>query len=215
MTCHNCRTECQRFGKHRNGLQRYQCKSVLEDLHRAARRRRLTACTCLSRRPRWFSGSCSKATRVSSVERVTDVHHSTILKLLVLAGEKCERIMAEKIRNVEVRDVECDEALVLHRQKAKAGAARGRSESSATATFSLRIERHTKLVLNIAMGKPRPSAPRTPSLKASATRQHGLRSRSPRMDSRLTAPRSPQRCTTDSPASHNSSRSIGYARGRS
>jgi hypothetical protein len=22
MTCHNCRTECQRFGKHRNGLQR-------------------------------------------------------------------------------------------------------------------------------------------------------------------------------------------------
>jgi len=26
-----------------------------------------------------------------------------------LAGEKCERIMAEKIRNVEVRDVEADE----------------------------------------------------------------------------------------------------------
>jgi hypothetical protein len=28
---------------------------------------------------------------VSSVERVTEVHHGTILKLLVLAGEKCER----------------------------------------------------------------------------------------------------------------------------
>ena len=46
---------------------------------------------------------------VSSVERVTEVHHTTILKLLVLAGEKCERIMAEKIRNVKVQDVECDE----------------------------------------------------------------------------------------------------------
>jgi hypothetical protein len=43
------------------------------------------------------------------VERTTDVHHTTILKLLALAGEKCERIMAEKIRNVEVRDVEADE----------------------------------------------------------------------------------------------------------
>ena len=46
---------------------------------------------------------------VSSIERLTEVHHTTVLKLLVLAGEKCERIMAEKIRNVEVRDVEADE----------------------------------------------------------------------------------------------------------
>jgi hypothetical protein len=46
---------------------------------------------------------------VSTVERVTDVHHTTILKLLVLAGEKCERIMAEKIQGVVVRDLECDE----------------------------------------------------------------------------------------------------------
>jgi hypothetical protein len=46
---------------------------------------------------------------VSSIERITGVHHGTILKLLVLAGEKCERIMAEKIRNVQVRDVEADE----------------------------------------------------------------------------------------------------------
>ena len=46
---------------------------------------------------------------VSSVERITEVHHTTILKLLVLAGEKCERIMAQKIQGVEVRDVECDE----------------------------------------------------------------------------------------------------------
>ena len=25
MTCHSCRIECRRFGKHRNGLQRYRC----------------------------------------------------------------------------------------------------------------------------------------------------------------------------------------------
>jgi hypothetical protein len=33
---------------------------------------------------------------ISTVERITEVHHTTILKLLVLAGEKCERIMAEE-----------------------------------------------------------------------------------------------------------------------
>ena len=48
---------------------------------------------------------------VSTIERVTSVYHGTILKLLVLAGEKCERIIAEKVRNVQVRDVEVDEVL--------------------------------------------------------------------------------------------------------
>ena len=50
---------------------------------------------------------------VSTVERVTEVHHTTILKLLILAGDKCERIMADKVRNVEVRDVECDDTFML------------------------------------------------------------------------------------------------------
>jgi hypothetical protein len=45
-----------------------------------------------------------KGNSISSVERITEVHHTTILKLLVLAGEKCERIMAERVRNVPVRD---------------------------------------------------------------------------------------------------------------
>ena len=33
---------------------------------------------------------------VSSVSRFLDVHIATILKLLVIAGEKCNRIMADK-----------------------------------------------------------------------------------------------------------------------
>ena len=33
---------------------------------------------------------------VSSIERITGIHHGTILKLLVLAGEKCERIMGRQ-----------------------------------------------------------------------------------------------------------------------
>lgn len=65
---------------------------------------------------------------ISSVERITDVHHATILKLLALAGEKCERIMADKIRKVEVRDVEADEVRAYIRKKQKARASRGRSE---------------------------------------------------------------------------------------
>jgi lambda repressor-like predicted transcriptional regulator len=46
---------------------------------------------------------------VASVQRLTGIHPATILKVLVLAGEKCERIMADKLRNLRVRDVELDE----------------------------------------------------------------------------------------------------------
>jgi len=35
-----------------------------------------------------------------SVERVTNTHRDTILRLLVLAGERCQRLMRERVRNV-------------------------------------------------------------------------------------------------------------------
>lgn len=89
---------------------------------------------------------------VSSVERVTDVHHGTILKLLVLAGEKCERIMADKIRNVQVRDVEADEVWSFIGKKEKRVRPEDDQNLGDCYTF-VAIERHSKLVLNIAMGK--------------------------------------------------------------
>jgi hypothetical protein len=52
---------------------------------------------------------------------ITQIHHSTILKLLVPSGEKSERIMAEKVRNVEVRDVELDESLGVQSARTKSG----------------------------------------------------------------------------------------------
>jgi hypothetical protein len=89
---------------------------------------------------------------VSSVERTTGVHQTAILKLLVQVGEKCERIMAEKVRNVEVRDVECDEIWTFIGKKQK----RVRPEDSALlgdCYLWVGIERHSKLVLNITMNK--------------------------------------------------------------
>jgi IS1 family transposase len=89
---------------------------------------------------------------VSSAERLSGVHHTTILKLLILAGEKAERIMAEKIRNVSVRDVECDELWSFIGKKQKRVRPDDDPNLGDAYTF-VAIERHSKLVLNIAMGK--------------------------------------------------------------
>lgn len=50
-----------------------------------------------------------EGTSVRSTERLTGVHRDTILRILVAAGEKCEKFMGRMIVNVPVNDVDCDE----------------------------------------------------------------------------------------------------------
>ncbi|MGO9131449.1 MAG: hypothetical protein ACLQIS_17170 [Bryobacteraceae bacterium] len=91
---------------------------------------------------------------VSSVERLTEVHHTTILKLLVLAREKCERVLGQKLTNVPVRDVEADElwSFCCCKQKHVTPAIAGRSVAGDVYTF-IALETHTKLVLNFVVGR--------------------------------------------------------------
>jgi len=151
VTCHNCRTECQRFGKHRNGLKRFRCKQCRKTFTEP-HADNLDGMYLPIEKAEMVMRLLLEGNSVSSVERATEAHHTTILKLLVLAGEKCERIMAEKVRNVQVRDVECDEVWSFIGKKQK----RVRPEDSALLSdcyVFVGIERHSKLVLNIAMGK--------------------------------------------------------------
>ena len=89
---------------------------------------------------------------VSSTERVSGVHHTTILKLLVLTGEKCEKIMGRLIVNVPVRDVQADEIWSFIGKKEKARE-EGDDPNFGDAYCFVAIERHSKLVLNFALGK--------------------------------------------------------------
>ena len=40
---------------------------------------------------------------------VIGVHRDTILALLVMAGERCTKLMEDKLASLRVRDVQCDE----------------------------------------------------------------------------------------------------------
>jgi transposase-like protein/IS1 family transposase len=150
LTCHSCRTECRKFGK-RGNRQRYQCnqcRKVFTD----ARDNTLEGMYLPIDKAEMVLRLLLEGNSVSSVERTTEVHHTTILKLLVLAGERAERVMAEKIRNVQVRDVECDEVWSFIGKKQK----RVRPDDNqlfGDCYVFVGIERHSKLVLNIAIGR--------------------------------------------------------------
>jgi transposase-like protein/IS1 family transposase len=151
VTCHNCRTECQKHGKDRKGNQRFKCqqcsKTFLEPQDKP-----LDGMYLPVQKAEMVLKLLLEGNSVSSVERITEVHHTTILKLLVLAGEKCKRIMATKIVNVTVRDVECDELWSFIGKKQKRLRPEDDPNKGDAYTF-VAIERNTKLVLNIALGK--------------------------------------------------------------
>jgi len=150
VTCHNCRTECRRFGK-RGNRQRYQChqcRKVFTD----ARDNTLDGMYLPVEKAELVLKLLLEGNSVSSVVRLTDIHQKTILKLLVLAGERCEKVMGRYVRNVKVRDVEMDEVWSFIGKKEKRVRPEDDQNLGDCYTF-VAIERNTKLVLNIAMGK--------------------------------------------------------------
>jgi transposase-like protein/IS1 family transposase len=151
MTCPNCNTECVKRGKHRNGLQRFRCaecrKTFTEPHTRPLDEMRLPV-----EKAEAIIRMLVEGVSVRSIERLTEVHRDTILRLLVKVGERCEKIMGRKIVNVPVKDVELDEAwgFVAKKQKALRP---GDDPNFGDAYTFVAIERHTKLVLNFALGK--------------------------------------------------------------
>jgi len=108
MTCHNCQTECKRFGKNKAGHQRFRCRQCsrtftdpgprpLGDMRLPLDR----ALLCLQ--------LLLEGNSVRSTERIVGVHRDTILALLEVAGHKAEALLDKHIRGIRVRDVECDE----------------------------------------------------------------------------------------------------------
>lgn len=153
MTCHNCQTQCNRFGKHRNGLQRFRCRQCRKTFTEDRATPLGTMYTPLDKAARAIQllvEGCS----VSSAERITGIHHTTILSLLSLAGEKCERFLESRIQNVPVADVECDEiwGFVQKKEAHKWMADAQRTDIGDAYTF-VGIERTSKLILAWHLGR--------------------------------------------------------------
>jgi len=153
MTCHNCNSLCKRFGKHRNGLQRFRCKqcgrTLTEEHARPLDEMRIPlekAVLCLT--------LLLEGNSVRSTERITGVHRDTILNLLVLAGQRCERLFDERIKDIPVNDVEADEMWGFVGMKKMRRLAKGITDPHVGDAYTfVGIERNTKLVLAWHLGQ--------------------------------------------------------------
>jgi len=147
MTCPICKTECKRFGKHRNGLQRFRCrqcgKTFTEPHERTLAPEAILALTLLL-----------EGNSIRSAERITGLHRDTIMRLLFAAGEHCEQFMQQNVRNVPVKDVQADEVWgFVYKKEAHKWPDEAHDNSIGDCYCFIALERNSKLVLTFHVGK--------------------------------------------------------------
>lgn len=145
--------DCQKFGKHRNGLRRFRClgckktyteahKRVLDTMYIAPEKAVLALQLLL------------EGNSIRSTERITGTDRNTIMSLLLKAGERCQKLMDETIKNLDVQDVEADEiwGYVGKKENHKMESEKN-DQTIGTAYCFVGMERNTKLVLCHHLGK--------------------------------------------------------------
>ena len=151
-TCPACGNASKRFGKHRNGLQRFRCLScrkTFTEAHAPAFRvedylkeqRGLMAIQLLVE-------GCS----IRTIERITGIRRDSIVQLLLIAGERCERLM-DSIRGVNAKDIQCDELWSFVYCKNKNVPFGVEIDGIGDVWCWTAIERRSKLALAFAVGK--------------------------------------------------------------
>ncbi|HSF42099.1 MAG TPA: IS1 family transposase [Thermoanaerobaculia bacterium] len=148
--CRSCGGRTIGWGKDREGNARRKCGAtfgIIPERPLGSMRLDLDkATTCLS--------LLVEGSSIRSTERVTGVHRDTIMRLLVVAGRKCETLLNRLVRGVAVEDVQCDELwnFVGMKEKTKARKKLTDPELGDAYTF-VGIERNTKLALGFHLGR--------------------------------------------------------------
>lgn len=153
MNCQSCNGLTKKFGKDRNGNQRFRCltcgKTSSEPVKRLFGRMTLDegkAIDCLR--------LLVEGNSIRSIERFTGVHRDTILSILQVAGERCEKLMEDRIQGIAVNDVQCDEVWGFIGMKEKTKTRKGvDSDTLGDAWTFTAIERNTKLILAYHLGR--------------------------------------------------------------
>jgi transposase-like protein len=158
MDCATCKIECRSFGRHRNGLRRFRCGTCKRTYIEPHVPRTDTNPLGVLRMPMEKAALALQllveGSSLRTTERITGLHRDTILRLLVHAGEKCQALMGRVIVNVPVKDVACDEiwGYVGKKEKNKTTEEKN-NDAMGDAYCFVALERHTKLILNFALGR--------------------------------------------------------------
>jgi transposase-like protein/IS1 family transposase len=154
LICTRCGYVCAKCGKRPDGMQRYRCTScgktssdrkeqtnVFETKQAVDDTKAFLALQLLV-----------EGNSIRSTERITGIHRDTIMNLLVKAGERSRKLLADVVRNVPAKDIQADE-IWTYVGKKESHKEHGDTREVGDAWCFIGIERNTKLVLAYHLGK--------------------------------------------------------------
>jgi transposase-like protein/IS1 family transposase len=153
VECPTCQRRCQKFGKTAAGTQRYRCipckKTYTPEDDAPLGAMRLEMGRAVSVIQHLIEG-CS----VRSTERITGVQKKTILALMNHVGNRCKRMMEERLKSVCVNDIQADEVWSFVGCKEKTRIAKNyEPDYCGDAYFFVGIERSCNLIVAWHLGK--------------------------------------------------------------
>jgi len=154
MKCPECGNASKRFGKHRNGLQRFRClscrKTFTEQHARGFRVEDYLNDKRGQRAIRMLVEGCS----VCAVARLTEMRRDTIIALLLSAGQRCEKLM-ESLHDVPATDVQADECwnFIYCKEKNNKGPEQADNDEIGDCYNWVAMDRPTKMVLAFVVGR--------------------------------------------------------------
>src|SRR5258708_7261023 len=117
MTCHNCEVETVKAGKYgKKQIQRYLCKKCGRR-YSEPQNKPLGDVRLSPEKVNLILHCLVEGNSIRGTARLCDVEKRTVLNLLKLAGETCEKLLSEKIQQVPVGQVQADEIWTFVQKK--------------------------------------------------------------------------------------------------
>jgi transposase-like protein/IS1 family transposase len=141
-----------KYGKNKSGNQRYKCAACgavfVEQKDGPLGSMRITTRQATTALNLFLEGMS-----VRSVERLTGICRQTLSDLVLLVGGNCQRLLDEKVKGVEAKEVAVDEIWSFNFCREKVRVARGYGEQFGDSWTFFAIERHNKMILAHKVGK--------------------------------------------------------------
>jgi transposase-like protein len=110
MTCHNCRLEMVKAGYYEeNRVQRWKCQQCGKRFSEPRQKPFGADVRLPAEKVKMILHCLVEGNSVRGTARLCDVEKRTVLNMLTLTGEACERPFTERVHNVPVQDLELDE----------------------------------------------------------------------------------------------------------
>jgi transposase-like protein/IS1 family transposase len=150
VNCPKCGEASKRFGKTRDGQQRYRC---LECGKTFSEPKALAGIATDPKKAAFALQLLLEGTSIRATARLTGLMKDTVQRIMEQAGRQCLDFLADTMQNLEVAEIQCDELWSFVAKKERTAFFQSDTEGVGDAYCFTAIDRATKLLFCFHVGR--------------------------------------------------------------